>query len=132
MGNRKKKYQNILLSLINNQNLVSLKNPRSIEFNIFFPFVFFLRFVSFHFCRLLSNKYPEKSKHKPINFDADDVCALDLFLKIQFLYFFGGGQNRKQSKSYYRQLRNERHKITLILSIFLFFQRQQVHDSMPK
>lgn len=91
-GKQKKKYQNILLSLINNQNLVSLKNPRSIEFNIFFPFVFFLRFVSFHFCRLLSNKYPEKSKHKPINFDADDVCALDLFLKIQFLYFLEEGR----------------------------------------
>jgi hypothetical protein len=53
----------VVLSLINNQNLVSLKNPRSIEIFIFLFLTFFSRsFLSI----LYSNKYPQKSNEKKI------------------------------------------------------------------
>lgn len=105
---KKREYQNILLSLINNQNLVSLKNPRSIEFNTFFPSFFLLCFLlpmssvdvyTYLFCGRFSNKYPKKkSKSQAINFDA--VCSHFIKLLFQSLLgskttqkflFFGGG-----------------------------------------
>lgn len=76
-----------LLSLINNQNLVSLKNPRSIEFNTSILVLFFFQFIL-------------------INIQKNQRTAKTYFrlsiLRFCF-FFFRGGKKEKQSKSYYRQ-----------------------------
>lgn len=86
----------VLLSLINNQNLVSLKNPRSIEFN-----TSILVLSSFQFILINIQKNQRTAK---------------TYFRLSILrccFFFRGGKKKKQSKSYYRQRerREEKYKI---------------------
>lgn len=89
------------LSLINNQNLVSLKNPPSIEFNTSISVSLRVRVPSFQFILINIQKNQRR-----------------LLFSYQFCFFFLEGREKKQSKSYYRHWRKKVLKIEIKHSLF--------------
>lgn len=79
------------LSLINNQNLVSLKNPPSIEFNTSISVSHRVRVPSFQFILINIHKNQRRLLGYQFSF-----FLLNLLVKAE-------GREKKQSKSYYRQ-----------------------------
>lgn len=123
------------LSLINNQNLVSLKNPPSIEFNTSISVSFRVRVPSFQFILINIQK------------NQTNATSSRLIFGYQFCFFYtffccllvsvDVGRETKQSKSYYRQWREKSEKnifrkyslenwITFWMSVCVLVSRIQV------
>lgn len=109
-----------LSSLINNQNLVSLKNPPSIEFN---TSIFGVRVPSFQFH---SNKYPEKSKRAQ-RVNERKKIPKDLSISCRLLPWRWRGGKTKQSKSYYR--RSKLFSLEHISLLLLSSRREKTRES---
>lgn len=136
------------LSLINNQNLVSLKNPPSIEFNTSISVSFRVRVPSFQFILINIQKNQTNATSSRLIFGYQ-FCFFYFFLLLVGLFWCGEGNKtikivlstvkRKKCKKYFQEIFSR--KLNNVLDVGLCSRfthssyplwRQQVHEASTK